>query len=55
MTIENDKKLYISLFNSLSNPCGCDEVYHIMYQKCFKEIEEQYGVETTRKWVEEGG
>lgn len=53
MTLENDKKLYIGLFNALTDPCGCDDVYRIMYQKCLKEIEEQYDEETLEKWIEE--
>lgn len=55
MTIENDKKLYIGLFKSLTNPCGYDNEYRVMYQKCLQEIEEEYGEEATRRWIEEEG
>ena len=53
MTIENDKKLYVGLFNALTDPCGCNDAYCIIYQKYLKETEEQYGEETTRKWIED--
>lgn len=52
MTQEDDKKIYVRLFNIVYDPCGCDDGYRSFCRITLREIEGRYDEETLNRWIE---